>query len=322
MMMLRPFSRLYGAAIAAKNARYDAHRLPVAQLRWPVVSVGNITSGGSGKTPFVVALIDELQRRGISCDVLSRGYGRSSSGVRVVDPGGSAEEFGDEPLLIAQRTGVPVIVGEDRYAAGLMAEAELQAGGAERIHLLDDGFQHRSLARNFDIVLLAPEDIKDHLLPEGRLREPLTSLLRADAIAVSQTIPLPAGLAHISQWRYRRTVEIPHEFERPLLFCGIARPQRFFDDVHHAGTNAAFSISFRDHHRYTQTDIRKLVALRTQHGADGFLTTEKDLARLGALAAQLAPCAAVRLSIQIEDADRAVNAIQAAGKPKLSTPRR
>lgn len=307
-------SRIYGAVVAAKNSLYDARRLRIEHLRWPVVSVGNITVGGSGKTPFVMALIKEFEKRGIACDVLSRGYGRRTSGVRVVDPNGTAEEFGDEPLLIARSTGVPVIVGESRYAAGLKAESlalDQHKVKAERIHLLDDGFQHRKLARDFDIVMLGPEDLQNsaRLLPGGRLREPVVALSRAQAIAVMQPISLPGALSDIPQWSYRRTLQVPHTFARPLVFCGIARPQRFFDDLACAGIAPAFHLACADHHRYSPSDIERLLKLRAQHHADGFLTTEKDLVRLGALADQLAPIAAVRLSIEIENVDQALTQI-------------
>ena len=120
------------------------------RLERPVVSVGNLSVGGSGKTPFVIALGELLKARGIPFDVLSRGYGRKTNGVLVVEPDGQARDFGDEPLLIARRLSVPVIVGESRYEAGRVAENKFQS----QLHILDDGFQHRSLARDFDIVLI------------------------------------------------------------------------------------------------------------------------------------------------------------------------
>ena len=130
-------------------------------LRWPVVSVGNLSVGGTGKTPFTIAVARMLMKAGVHVDVLSRGYGRKSTATERVDPQGTAELFGDEPLLIARKLRVPVIVGEDRYAAGQFAEQKF----GPRLHLLDDGFQHRALARDFDIVLVTPEDARDRLLP-------------------------------------------------------------------------------------------------------------------------------------------------------------
>ena len=182
---MNPLTGLYGAATALRNALYDRRVLSARRLEQPVVSVGNLSVGGSGKTPFVIALGELLQARGIRFDVLSRGYGRKTRGVLVVDPDGSAADFGDEPLLIARRLGVPVVVGESRYDAGRVGEQRFQP----QLHILDDGFQHRSLARDFDIVLMTERDFDDSLLPSGRLREPLSSLRRAD------TIVLPVGLA-------------------------------------------------------------------------------------------------------------------------------
>src|SRR5947199_5878843 len=142
------------------------------KLRGPVVSVGNLSIGGSGKTPFVLLLGDLLKQRGIQFNILSRGYGRRSRGVLLVDPSGSAREFGDEPLLMARRLNVPVIVGEDRYSAGCFAEATF----GPQFHLLHDGLQPRGLARDFDIVLVTLEDARLRPLPARRLRQPLSPL--------------------------------------------------------------------------------------------------------------------------------------------------
>ncbi len=168
-MNFHPLSAIYGGVVGARNALYDRGWLHARALEGPVISVGNVSAGGSGKTPFVILLGELLQARGIRFDVLSRGYGRKSRGVLLVDPAGLPRDFGDEPLLIARRLRAPVIVGEDRYAAGRFAESRFGA----QIHLLDDGFQHRGLARDFDIVLVTPEDARDRLLPGGRLRESL-----------------------------------------------------------------------------------------------------------------------------------------------------
>ena len=169
---------IFGVGVEVRNALYDRQLLKSRRLSGPVVSIGNLSTGGAGKTPFVILLGEMLKARGVSFDVLSRGYGRATTGVRVVDPGGSARDFGDEPLLIARRLEVPVVVGEDRYAAGRAAEEKFHG----QLHVLDDGFQHRALARDFDIVLVTPEDARDRLLPAGRLREPVAALARAHAV--------------------------------------------------------------------------------------------------------------------------------------------
>ena len=171
---MNPVSSIYGLVVAARNHLYDRHWLSSRHLEGPVISIGNLSMGGSGKTPFVILLGELLEARGIHFDVLSRGYGRQTRGTLLVDPGGSARDFGDEPLLIARRLEVPVVLGEDRYQAGLLAEREF----GPQIHLLDDGFQHRGLAHDFDIVLVTADDARDRLLPSGRLREPVAALER------------------------------------------------------------------------------------------------------------------------------------------------
>ena len=148
---LTPLTPIYSAAVAAKNAAYDRGLIRQKTLREPVISIGNLSTGGGGKTPFAIALAMLITEAGMAADVLSRGYGRGNATVEQVDASGgsSAAQFGDEPLLIARAAGVPVFVGPQRYQAGLLAEE-----GTRRVHLLDDGFQHRQLARDLDIVLL------------------------------------------------------------------------------------------------------------------------------------------------------------------------
>ena len=124
---MNPLSAIFGAGVRLRNALYDRGTLSVRRLARPVVSVGNISVGGSGKTPFVIALGEMLKQRGVTFDVLSRGYGRNSSEIAVVDPGGTAMQFGDEPLLIARTLQAPVIVGGDRYQTGLLAEKQFSA---------------------------------------------------------------------------------------------------------------------------------------------------------------------------------------------------
>lgn len=218
-------SSIYGVGVRTRNALYDRGTLPEHRLQGPVISVGNLSVGGSGKTPFVILLGSLLKERRLKFDVLSRGYGRQTRGVALVNPSGAARNFGDEPLLIARRLEMPVIVGEDRYQAGVFAERQFGA----QLHILDDGFQHRGLARDFNIVLVTPDDARDHLLPAGRLREPLSSLARADAIVLASGAS-PEGLPVNGKpvWRVRRGILPKDVPPQPIAFCGIARPQNFF----------------------------------------------------------------------------------------------
>ena len=294
----------YGAGVRTRNSLYQRGALRSRALRGPVVSVGNLSMGGSGKTPFVILLGELLRARGLRFDVLSRGYGRQTQGVAVVDPAGSAQDFGDEPLLIARRLGVPVIVGEDRFHAGELAESRF----GPQLHVLDDGFQHRSLARDFDIVLVTSEDAQDRLLPAGRLREPLSSLIRADAVVLSgESSPDSPPVAGKLVWRMRRGIVAHDVPARPVGFCGIARPRNFFHDLESAGIEAQAEAVFRDHHRYSEQDVSDLAKLRERSQAEGFITTEKDAINLGGFLAALQPIAVVRVTMELSDAANAVD---------------
>ncbi|MGA8153793.1 MAG: tetraacyldisaccharide 4'-kinase [Terriglobales bacterium] len=295
---------IYGTGVRVRNAFYDRGTFAQCKLQKPVVSVGNLSVGGSGKTPFVLLLGELLKARGIPFDILSRGYGRKTEGVRLVEPGGSSAEFGDEPLLLARRLGVPVVVGEDRAAAGQFAEERFQP----QLHLLDDGFQHRALSREFDIVLVTPEDARDRLLPAGRLREPLGSLARADAVVLAsgaspEAFPLDGKLV----WRVRRGISPKNVPSRPVVFCGIARPKNFLLQLRTAGIEPAAEAVYRDHHAYTGKDIRDLLQLHQQSEAGGFVTTEKDAVNLGGLLSALQPIAVVPVKMELLDAANAVD---------------
>ena len=300
-------SALFSAVVAARNALYDHGVLKQQRLPRPVVSVGNLSVGGAGKTPFVILLAELLRQHGLRAAVLSRGYGRKSSGVLVVDASGSPVRFGDEPLLIARRLpDVPVVVGENRYQAGLEAERRFEFD----VHLLDDAFQHRRLARDFDIVLVSRRDLQDRLLPSGRLREPLSALTRADAVVWSEPGDLPSLPASIPVWRVRRQLELPPQSPaKPFVFCAIAGPERLLRDLESAGVQAAGHRWFRDHHAYTEADIHGLCREADRAGADGFLTTEKDAVKLDALPAQLPNLAVVSLSLELENAQQALTTI-------------
>jgi tetraacyldisaccharide 4'-kinase len=287
-----------------RNALYDRGWLRARRLQGPVISVGNVSAGGSGKTPFVLLLGELLKAREVKFDVLSRGYGRKSKGVRLVDPAGLPQEFGDEPLLIARKLQVPVVIGEDRYEAGRFAESRF----GTQLHLLDDGFQHRGLARDFDIVLVTPQDAEDRMLPAGRLRESLRSLRRADAVvlasgAVAESFPLEGTLV----WRARRGITPRNVPPRPVVFCGIARPQNFVLQLRAANIEPVAEAFYRDHQAYVEKDISELLALKRRSEAGGFVTTEKDAVNLGPYLSALEPLAVVPVKMELSDAANAVD---------------
>jgi len=300
-------SSAYKFVVGFRNGLYDRNVLPARRLARPVISIGNISTGGSGKTPFVIALGGLLKARGITFDVLSRGYGRKTTGILIVDPAGLPDAFGDEPLLIARKLNVPVIVGEDRHQAGLLAETRFDT----RVHLLDDGFQHRRLARDFDIVLVTPEDTRDRLLPSGRLREPLSALARADATVLTSGAESQAFPAAGTFWRARRGILPTDVPPRPLAFCGIARPRNFFLQLTKAGIEPAGEAVFRDHHRYTRRDVHDLLHLAQKSEAGGFVTTEKDAVNLGGLYSALSPMAVVPVRMELLDAPAALDSMLA-----------
>ncbi len=312
--LLLPLVPAYRLALALREGRLGTRLEPVRRLRWPVVSIGNLSTGGAGKTPLTIALARALERRGLRVDVLSRGYGRRSQRAARVDPDGAAENFGDEPLLIARETGVPVYVAGQRYEAGLLAEAERSADSRFGLHLLDDGFQHRQLARDADILLLDRQDWEDGLLPAGNLREPLKTMRRAGVIAIPADDPkLEAELKAWGWegpiWRLHRKMEVPFIDGPVAAFCGIARPEPFFTGLEAAGLQVATQIAFPDHHRYTAAGLKRLITAAGKSGAAALITTGKDKVRLGKLSSafpESLPLKTARLHIEIEDEDQAI----------------
>jgi tetraacyldisaccharide 4'-kinase len=307
---LAPLTPLYAVAVTAKNALYNHRILQQKKLRAPVISIGNLSTGGGGKTPFVMALAKLLYDAKIPGDILSRGYGRITDTVERVHPAPSstADQFGDEPLLIARKTGLPVFIGRERYAAGLLAEHD-----ALRIHILDDGFQHRQLARDFDIVLIHRHDLTAGLLPAGHLREPLSSLKRADAIVLRdedrdlEPLLHPYLNATTALWHIHRRIEPPSIEGQAIAFCGTARPDEFFASLRAQQIELAATIAYPDHHRFSDADIKDLSNKARNAGAAFFLTTEKDLARFSVSAQaqlqQTAPLHPVPLNVAILEAE-------------------
>jgi len=295
---LNPLSAPFGAGVSLRNWLYDRGSLPSRRLQAPVISIGSISSGGAGKTPFLIMLGELLKQRGVAFNVLSRGYGRRTRGVAVVDPAGSSRESGDEPLLIARKVGVPVIVGEDRYQAGQLAEEKF----GPQAHLLDDGFQHRRLARDFDIVLITQRDLQDSLLPVGRLREPLSAVSRASAIVLmdgvaADGVPVREGQA---VWHVSRGIDSLETSDTCVAFCGIARPHNFLDALSNTQIRIVGTRIFRDHHAYSAADVESLFRQAQESGATAFITTEKDAVNLGDNVTRLRPLHVVEVRMQLE----------------------
>ncbi len=325
--LLLPLAPVYGAGLAAKRLLRRLGCLKQRRLANPVLSVGSVSAGGAGKTPVVMMLAGMLRRRGYAVTILTRGFGRAPKTVERVEPYGDAAWFGDEPVLMAQRSGAPVFVGADRYSAGLLAEQSVSGNEISTkigVHLLDDGFQHRKLARDVDIVLLTIEDVEDALLPAGNLREPLSALGEADVIVVREEemerlASLIGGLSPqedpIAVWVIRRQLSLNGDGERllsarPLAFCGIARPKDFTRMLLAEGCRPVETIAFPDHHGYVDADIVRLLREARQRGADGFVTTEKDAVKLTPVMRErleaVGPLVVARLGVELVDEESAL----------------
>jgi tetraacyldisaccharide 4'-kinase len=321
---LLPLNPLYAAGLAWKNRGFDQHPERAQKLLQPVISVGSLSAGGAGKTPFVIALGNALRTAGYGIDVLSRGHGRTGDETLRVDPTGNATEFGDEPLLIAQRLLCPVYVARERFKAGTWAERDRRHTRDDKsfsVHLLDDGFQHRQLARAIDIVLLTEEDANDALLPAGNLREPLRSLQRASIIVLreDEATSLQPALERVFAtkpmppvWTIRRRFAFVDgkPSARPLAFCGIARPDGFRGALGSAGVTPVDVLALRDHQIYDGVVIQRLIARAKAIGADGFVTTAKDAVKLTPLLRRTlekeAPVSVSDIAVELDDASRRV----------------
>ncbi|WP_051979775.1 tetraacyldisaccharide 4'-kinase [Edaphobacter aggregans] len=289
---LAPLAPMYGAVVTAKRRMYAWGWLRQRRLPAPVISVGSVSAGGAGKTPFVAMLAGILRRRGYAVSILTRGYGRTSELIERVEPYDDPGWHGDEPVLLAQRSGAPVFAGADRYKAGLLAEQDRHD---EKIvvHLLDDGFQHLRLARDVNIVLLTREDVEDTLLPAGNLREPIAAVGEADVVVVREeeeaalkgTLDDLRGRGHeFAVWEIRRSLTLGELGERlptlPLAFCGIARPGNFTKMLTSSRYEPVETVAFADHHPYADPDIARLLERARHIGANGFVTTEKDSVKI------------------------------------------
>jgi tetraacyldisaccharide 4'-kinase len=290
---LVPLTPLYSLVVTIKRRMYGWGWLRQKRLAAPVISVGSVSAGGAGKTPFVAMLAQLLGHRGYAVSILTRGYGRASRAIERVEPYDDPLWHGDEPVLLAQRSAAPVFAGADRYEAGLRAERESDPGRVG-VHLLDDGFQHLRLARNVDIVLLTVEDTEDVLLPAGNLREPVSAVGEADVVVVreEEAKALSEELDALREqggefltWVIRRSLSLLDEAEEtlptlPMAFCGIARPDNFTKLLKESRYEPMETMAFADHHAYSDEDMTRLVERALGIGANGFVTTEKDAVKI------------------------------------------
>lgn len=300
---LWPMAWGFQLGVALRGAAYRRGWFKARRLGRPVVSVGNLTVGGTGKTPLVALIARWLVDRGWKPAILTRGYRRRAkcelvalapAPQRSPDP----SHVGDEPALLARLLPeVPIVICPDRYQAGRVAEERF---GAD-VHLLDDGFQHFALARDVDVVVLdAAQPLADEaLLPSGRLREPCAALARADFVVLTRTeladasgledfvrrinprirafrsVTALCGLREAARGELRPEEGLRDQ--RVAAFCGIGNPSAFFADLRRWGFSVVMQKAFPDHHAYTESELRRLGERAIKTGATALLTTEKDV---------------------------------------------
>lgn len=329
-LALTPLSLMYGLGVRMRNALYQRGILRTFAVDAPVISVGNLTVGGTGKTPLVEWIAGQLVQRGLRVTVLTRGYGRKSSGRVVVSDGNTirsnVDEAGDEPFLLAQNLNgrAAVICDADRVGAARWTIANLKTD----VFILDDAFQHQRIKRDLNVLTIDATDPwgDRSLLPKGKLREPLCEISRADCVVITRAVEstvnelrseieskglgLPTFVSSIEFVGLQKLDEInsspeTHAIaEKPVIaFCGIGNPESFFSLVRGAGFQLKDTSAFRDHYNYQQADIDRLVNQAARHGAAAILTTAKDAVKLTSLRFAL-PCYAVNIAMKIDDEER------------------
>ena len=322
-LALTPLSLAYGIGVRVRNRLYRAGLLKSYDVGAPVISVGNLTTGGTGKTPMVAWLAAQLAADGRRLCVLTRGYRRESSGRLLVSNNdrviADVRAAGDEPFLLAQKLAgkAAVICDKDRVGAARWAIEHL----GTQIFILDDAFQHQRIRRTVNILLLDANSPfgNGRLLPAGNLREPKRELARADCIVITradESKHIDTLLAEIRAMNGKVPVFTSHTKHvtlrsiagaasalpgsEPLAaFCGIANPNSFFSLLRDKGYEVVHTRAFRDHHDYSQVDIDAFVEVAAGHGAKALVTTEKDAVKLAALRFSM-PCKAAPISIEFD----------------------
>lgn len=297
--MLNLAEKIFSYFVQRRNVKFDNNKNFTFTCKVPVISVGNLSVGGTGKTPFVIFLCNYLKNNGYKPCVIGRGYKRKGNNAVIVSDGNNIlvppEIGGDEMLLIAQKCNVPVVVHSKKYIAAQIAEQKFNIDCI----IVDDGFQHRKLNRNLDIVLIDNQTINNpFLIPKGRLREPFSSLKRADIICLtksatinnfnklySQNIPVietqyKLALPYPIDNFPTDNINIENLKKNIIAFAGIAQPNNFFEMLKCESYNVIKSISFDDHHNYVENDIVNLIETAQKHNCNIFATTEKDATKI------------------------------------------
>jgi tetraacyldisaccharide 4'-kinase len=332
--LLLPFSEGYRAGIALRHLAYRYGLFKTRRLNRPVISVGNLTVGGTGKTPLVMFIAERLLDRGWTPSILTRGYRRTVGGMFTIAPQtnrrADPRQAGDEAsLLAAALPKVPIVVSGNRHRAGRMAEERFTVD----VHLLDDGFQHWALERSVDIVTIdVTQDFSAGiLLPAGRFREPRSALRRADIVVLTRT-ELADGSSHreiVARLNpraaiFESTISLrgwidaqsgspvsPSEMQgrRALAFCGIGNPKAFFASLREWGVQVSTEVAYRDHYQYGRGDLHRLERRARAASAEMMLTTEKDLANFPSEWRLDIPVIASVARLEMQNADAFVDSL-------------
>ncbi len=299
-MLKNLLSKIFGIFVKSRNKKYDVSD-KITKCRIPVISVGNLTVGGTGKTPFVAMLGKYLQSRRHKPGIIGKGYKRKSKGDVIVCDGKNilvdADNGGDEMILLANALNVPVMAVEEKWQGAIKIQDNFDIDCI----IVDDGFQHRQLDRDLDIVIVDKDTLENpELIPKGRLREPLTSLKRADVICLTGNIqvddkfksyidettiiirvkPLQTNPYNIIDNIILKISELKNIQKGVIAFAGIAKPLRFFDMITNSQYKIIEKISFDDHYNYTIKDLEKIKETCLKNQCFNLATTEKDAAKL------------------------------------------
>ena len=337
-VILPPLSGIYSAATRARLAAYQRGLLTVKKLHVPVISVGNITTGGTGKTPLVEWLCHALAREGKKICILTRGYGRANPNKRVLVSDGTRilsnpADAGDEPFLLAKNlNGIAAIISDpNRVAAGQWAIEKL----GSQVFVLDDGFQYLRLARDLNILTIDATNPwgGGRLLPHGRMREPRSGVSRADCAVITRTeqeehAPLietelreylgsrPILMSRMKTRGIRELTSLSPNLasvatQPAAAFCAIGNPKSFFEHLRSEGHNLVLTRAFADHHKYDQADIDRLMRDAKGQGAERLITTSKDAVKLESITFEV-PCYILDIEIAFENTDQFLEVIHKA----------
>ncbi len=335
-LVLSPLAMVYAAVTRLRTVAYKKGLLRTTKLPVPVISIGNITVGGTGKTPLVAHISRILANEGRKVCILTRGYGRKDAAKRLVVSDGlkviaDVDHSGDEPFWLAQELkGVAAVVCDpDRAAAGQWAVEHLDSN----VMVLDDGFQHLQLARDLNILAIDARNPwgGGRLLPAGRLREAAQGVSRADCVIITRAAMAseiqelkttlrqlmgnrPIFTSHMRTTGIRELrasqLEPAVGIAQPVAaFCAVGNPASFFDHVLKDGLPLAHTHAFPDHHQYNQADINRLSEEAKRAGSASFITTAKDAVKLGKLEFGL-PCYVLEIEIVIDEEDQFVELIR------------